>query len=67
MRSVKVVQRSGEKNHRLKIEFELDRCGTIVFHTPPEFSKQEADFRVMMLSVQYGLERDKLPTHLETS
>ena len=47
----------------LRIHLESSDGEMIRFDTGLEFSKREADYRAVMLSKNYGFERDELPTH----
>ena len=51
---------------RLRIYLGLDDMAREVFETGDVFTKREADFRAVMFSSHFGLDRDELPTHPAT-
>ena len=60
---VMVVKSEHDTKYRLRIYFDADRCGMVMFETRPEFSKAEADYRAIQIASLHGLDRDELPTH----
>ena len=62
---VVVVKREHEDKFRLRVILDTPDAGQVFLETGPEFSKAEADYRVMALSRTYGLKCDELPTKHE--
>ena len=58
---VKVHGSGGQ--HFLRMHLDTGKGGIMRFESEHAYTKPEADFRAMMLSVNYGFERDELPTH----
>lgn len=60
---IMVVRDDNDGGYRLRIHLDAERGGTVMFQTAAEFSKPEADYRATILSSNYGLKRDELPTY----
>lgn len=51
------------KRHFLRVHLHTELTGTMRFESERAYTKAEADFRAMMLSVRFGWECGELPTH----
>ena len=64
MAEVHVIQRTDSTKYALEVVLGTPDAGEVVLESGHVYTKSEADYRAILLSRHYGLDRDELPTKI---
>ena len=60
---MKITVHGSGCQHYLRVHLAAGKGGLVRFESEKSYTKAEADYRAVMLSSNYGFQRDELPTH----